>query len=512
VSAPLISDPQAKLIGRLRLGALFFALLGLQFLVWNLFLPYPIHCRENADVFGALLLLQGKNPYAAAQQPAFAYLYGAVHSLIAAPLVALVGHPFQVHRALSGLYLVLASAVLAWGMRISRVPRPLAWTGALFFFGHLCFSLAISAKPDALGLLLFLLTVVVPYAYGFRGWSLVVAGLAALLAFYTKLYFVIGAPVLALYLFLFRSKARGLCFGLGFFLALAGSIVAIDRRLPFYFSDTFFCSLRIVGHSWVHLLGVLRDYFPAGIGLVAVAVWSLVRWLRAPGAFWPLRWGGFTPSAPLLRHPEIEWPSFLLLIMGAIYLLKVGPDGTGNGVDYIYHLVLPFLVWRAFIVVFVEAPSERLPLRFLTAAVYLTLVFVAVISVVKRERNYSAQWRQVAGIMAAHHDVLQVRPFAGLAWDQGKPVYDSGQTDIFPYIFPEKAAGRALVCQQQWDGYAAGIAQKVRDKQFDAVLVFRDGTFLLPPDLLPLTYRKVESFRIRMTFMSYWVDLWEPLP
>ena len=71
-------------------------------------------------------------------------------------------------------------------------------------------NIGILARPDTLGLFLFLCSIIIPWKWNFTYSSLLAGILLSTLAFLTKPYFIFGAPCIALYLFLSKSKLKGI--------------------------------------------------------------------------------------------------------------------------------------------------------------------------------------------------------------------------------------------------------------------------------------------------------------
>jgi len=286
--------------GRLFICSLAAALASAVFMLANVPLAHPLQCRETADTFGTALLLQGKNPFSLEQPPDYFYSYGIVHSLLTYPLARVFGATFLVHRVIACTCLMLACAVLYWGMRVTRVPRLLAFCGALLLFDHLVFSFAITAKPDSVGLLFLLLSVVIPLARDFRWDGIALGILFSLLGLYTKPYFVAGGPLLILYLFLFRSKGAGLAAGVLFAGLLVATLAAVNALLPTYFTDVFYDQRNIAEFSLKHLGIMLLEYAVLGWALVLVLGWRFWSEFLAPGALRDLvpRWDFLRLSDP----------------------------------------------------------------------------------------------------------------------------------------------------------------------------------------------------------------------
>jgi hypothetical protein len=511
-------DLATRLRQRLHLGLLLSAIalaaLAAVFMVWNIFRPYPLSARENSDLFVTSNLLKGLNPYALEQHPIYLYVYGIIYALVVYPFAEVFGATAMVSRTVSDVFIVLNCGVFFWGMRVSRVPQALAFCGALLLFSHLALN-DCSPGPNSLGLFFMFLSIVVPFAMDFK-WGSVMAGiLLAILAFYTKPYFVIGAPLLISYLFLFRSKSKGIVTAISFVLLMIATAKAVTFLLPLYFTDIFYNNYNVarVFYSIRHLFHVGILYFPLGIGLVALLVWRLRN--SPPDAkplmIWPPQINYLDPGKPLFMKPSFEWVTYILIACLTVYVIKMGPH-AGALLSYVYHLVTPFLIWRAFIVAGVEWPEKTEPLLFLQASVVLVAGFLVLPMIIIHQRDHTPDWRHAADLISSHRRVLGVGALAGILSAQGKEVYDAGQTEYYPYSFDHNPSplmdAYKLRCQQ----YESDLEQKVRNREFDVIMCFSPNLPALPvsPLLISQYYHKVESFPLEMTFESHQMDVWEP--
>ena len=120
-------------------------------------------------------------------------------------------------------------------IRKLKVGIPYALSGVGLILGSLLFFVTPLARPDGLGELLFLITVLLPWYRDFDNRSLVLSAICGLLAFLAKPYFVLSLGIIAAYTFLFVSKKRGILFGIG----AVGLLVLILSTLNIFFEYYF---------------------------------------------------------------------------------------------------------------------------------------------------------------------------------------------------------------------------------------------------------------------------------
>jgi hypothetical protein len=479
---------------------------------------YPIYCREAHEVFSTYLLLQGKNPYSIDQHPALMHCYGIVHSLIGYALSIFLGYSVQLQRLISSAAILGSTSLLYWVLRAGKTPRHLAIPGAVLLLTQLTFSTAISAKPDGLGLFILLVSLILPVVFDFRPTALALSAVCIVLGYFTKPYFIIGAPLIVGYLFCFRSKALGLAFGLAFLVLLVAAIITVNACCPLYFTDTFFYYLGngTIDRTFGHLVEVLLRYGTAEIGLVAVLAWVLVvHWRFLWGETAKFAWNISNLREPLILRPSIPFVTFALIFNLIVYLWLMGPH-TGNGRDYLVQIVVPFLIWQVFQLLAKSENRSAITLSFLV----LEFVSVVVLSIgpvavrtIPHFRDQIAAWGQIQHAVAAHHEVFGTYVIGLELWKQGKPIYDNGATEFYASAIPNNPLPIAHQFAERCQALVDRIEFNIRHQKFDAIVLRNDEPSLFKPDLLNRFYRKTASIPYWLPFpcsSNEYISVWEP--
>jgi len=498
-----------RILRYLVLGAgVLLAVVAARFAAFNITRSYPLEYRENAVILTTSLLLEGVNPYDIENQPIALNDYGLLYNWTVLALAGKFGPGFVVHRLVSTAYLLLTAGCLYWACRIGGVSRLLSAVTALVLFALLAGGLSIVSRPDSLGMLLFLAALVIPIRFRFSAGALVVSALLSVLGFMAKPYFLFGAPCLALYLFLFESKRKGLLYALGFGGAMALAVLVLHARYETYFSSTFFIHLNIAGRDFEHLLRVLRAFLATTAGFWAVLLWGAARALfdaRATGRRSPrtpllvVR----SPGKPLLTR-ALPMPVFMLFCGLGAMLGKMGWH-WGNGVLYYDQLVLPFLLWSM-----VDVVDKRLCDRWPATAIVLLNVLLVSVSPRYAAADFTRDFEVLATLMSEHKDVFHCPPLAHVARLQGKTVYDTGHTEY--YRWGEKGNPTATIEEYlaRGDAWRRMIQEKTRTRQFDLLLVTHGYSPLLDMDLAERHYDHHGTLPMRMMRQSWGVDVWKP--
>jgi hypothetical protein len=507
-----------RLPGFLILGAAFA--LSLYLFLWIVRVlgqDFPYEYREGAIVLTTSLMLDGLNPYALELQPVFINVYGIAYHWVMLPMAMVFGSTFFAHRLVSLIALAGSALLLFKAMRRSGVSLSYSWLGALLMATFLSTDLSLSARPDALGLFLFLAALLIPWWTGFSVLGLAAGGFLSLLGFLAKPYFIVGWPLVALYLFFFEHKGKGLLYGILPVWFLIPLLLLMDCFYPSYFTNTFFIHLNYQGNDWGHLRSGLAQYWTLTFGFLLIPILSLDPSSRSkqpedpPGAtggslglwknllgarWWAWREGLFKKKPP--------FPHFLLLAGGLLVILKLGRH-PGNLLLYHHTFITPFLLWVA-----LYQAEKALGRCWAGTLLLLANLFMLFHFLPALPPDHSAPWREIETVVKAHGRVLNSPPLAVMAAKLGKPVWDNGQTGYFPWGVPNNFTRAAPEYLKRGLAFRDKVYLMVRKKEFDLIAVSRHIAPLVPPEHLLPFYERWASLPCPMTFFSETVDFYRP--
>ncbi|GFO64399.1 hypothetical protein GMPD_23180 [Geomonas paludis] len=522
--------------------------------------PWPIQLRETANLLSTSLLLKGGNPYALVNQPLYTNVYGLLYNLVTYPVAALFGPTLAVHKSVAGVFTLGCCLVTYWMLRGGGVTRTLSWSGSLVVYIALLVGKTSLAEPDSLGLFFYLLTIAIAVRCNFSRWGLAASGLAGIAGFYTKPYFILGIPLVAFYLVLFVNRKKGILYTIGTASAFILSAVAVSALCETYFYNTFLIHRNVAGKDvnlmlmqWATFGRQLTEVLAAlSIAVCAMALSVLAARrgrVGAPAAdgqgkspLSPLRKGGdvrplsphwmeetLTPRNSLMnlghggdvpgtgQSPVIvSLPLFALVLVACVFTFKLGLH-DGAYMTYLYQLVAPLFVLSVF------------PLLDRAGAwSYLILPLLA-LNLLRTSAAYSdldnafgpkdrANWEKAATYVSSHRNVLNSAAVAPLLFAQGKPLYDSGQSQYFScgleqpppfgFLFP-----RVEEVRGQSARYREDIVAAIKAKKFDLLMLDRSfSKWIAPEELFPQYYTHRDVVTLYMPHMGYhWqIDIWEP--
>ncbi len=398
--------------------------------------PYPNEYREGVLMTTTDALLRGINPFALENQPAYTNDYGIGLPVVTLPFAKIFGPTLLVHRLVSGFFILASCGILFAVMRAMAIPFLLSAFAVIFFYGCQLYPGTTTACANAapLGLTLFLLAVFIPWKYRYSYGSLLISILLTIAAYYTKAYYLLGAPIVGSYLFFFVSKKKGLAFTAGFFLLFTLSIVLMLHFFPYYFVNCFFIHDNIRCVSWEHAFKEFQDLtrlhhwilvLLAGVagGSAVKAVvqkFPLIRICR--DALGKIRLNAFDKPLWDIPMPIALYSGLFCFLVFVLFLSK----HEAASLWYFFHLVTPFLVigiaWLAaqfHFWPFVLAPLLILSLMTLTRG-----------NTTERFRNIG-DWKTAMQLITTHHDILNTPVIAPFLVEQNKPIYDNGISEYF---------------------------------------------------------------------------------
>lgn len=481
--------------------------------------PYPLEFREDAIVAFSQLYANEGNPYLLKDRPVQVNVYGIGYHWVVRPFAHVFGATYQVHRAVSILFVTASCVLLGWILRRDKVSLAFAVTGALILFIQLGQGLSIVSRPDGLGLFLFLAALLIPYRFAFSTRSLVVSIGLSILAFLTKPYFLLSLALVPGYVFLSVGKLRGLVAGVAAIGALMVTVLAVHSMYECCFTETFFVNLGGASRSWKHLRSIAAGYLVLNWALLAMLLGGLISgaWNRLPRSSDPMApqttsglLSLIDPYQPLLRG-GISYPWFLL-ISGTLVIVFILGLHQGNGILYYHQFVTPFLLW----IVFVQADVKwKRPWW----AVMLMIVSLGWLNArtPRLPGDYTREWTALEQLTASHTNIFNSPHLTHFLLKQGKPIYDTGLTEYSPLATKRNVLGIASAYEQKWKAYRETLAENIRQQTFDLVAIPPGVSRVLPLGELRKHYVLKDTLAAPMAFDSYPVDtfpidIWVPRP
>ncbi|MFK8049904.1 MAG: hypothetical protein AB8B81_15865 [Halioglobus sp.] len=494
--------------------------------------PVPLDLYEGTMPLITGIIAEGFNPYTREFQPHAADVYPPLYNILVAPLTHIFGNTFLLHRSVSAVFIIIAAGLC--GIATQKITRN--WRFALATFALMYAALLFYGTPvastNAPGVAIFIASWMVPWWAKFSHKSLVFALVCGLLSFYTKQYFILGMPILCLYLFLYHSMRAGLILGTVFASLLLSTLFMVHYTSPYYLDNTLFTpSAAAAGlQTWDILLIQLQTFATTYSGLLAIMIVAAIAWLytKGPGRGLKLLAAHFQLAKVGLNGPllsaKINFFWFGLFWSTVAIVVSLGQN-PGNYMTYLFQLMSPFLL----IVAFKTLATVPENLKFISPLVLITL-FQSYEILPKDFSTDLDKWGEMRELIAENDEILATQMLVMTLLEENKKVNQDGHTFYFPLAAnkPEMFVKN----QQQdtvesiWAAYIADMYRKIEHREYDLVLAssweMRGFFDRNPPANSTLTgrkflarhYKNVKTIPLSMTDRygggTYKVQVWQP--
>lgn len=474
------------------------------------FFPYQMEFREGAIVLTNTAFLKGINPWALENNLEYINVYGIVYNALILPFNWLLGNQIWIYRLVSML------AILGQIYLIGLVQRRkgIAWlyigiTAIFLWLGQIYYTTPM-ARPDTLGQLFFLLTLFMPVLMNYSAKSLIWSGLFAILGFYTKTYFVLGLPLLAMYIFLFRSKSQAIWFAAVSFAVIASSAIVINHFFEAYFLNVVFSHIadtnRIFSYMVEQSIRFTRDYWAVlFIGLIAiVAAMRNLRWSKQ--SLPRIQLGFRQPFLTKSMDPNL----FYLLICALLIYFSLGRH-NGTKMAYYYQLLSPFLLLLMF--------------EFLQKAPRLSGLAILLLSINLITHGYENlkpdlqpypvdEWHKIGLALNGYQNISNSPAITYELIKRGISVVNSGQTSYY-YPYPEKSNffyPDLKRIRSIGDLFLTNIQTGLNEKKYDLLIVDHPYPAFAKGSLYRESYSAGEVITIHMphTMQTWQVQVMTP--
>ncbi|MES1167040.1 MAG: hypothetical protein ABUL68_03480, partial [Pseudomonadota bacterium] len=201
--------------------------------------PGPQELNEPAAWYGTWLLDQGRNPYTLKEIPGAAQFFDPFYNYVVLALKPVLGIDYAAHRIVNLLCMLVTLWLVVSRMRRAGASRALAFLSAALLYWLFDNNIMITARPDALGLMLFMLGLLIPWERSYRPWPVAIGLGCAILAFHCKAYFALAGTGTLIGVAFHRSKGEALAMGAGFIAALLATIGICAHFYPLYYAEVF---------------------------------------------------------------------------------------------------------------------------------------------------------------------------------------------------------------------------------------------------------------------------------
>lgn len=490
---------------------------------------YPNEYREGAVLLNTHLIVTGGNPYDIANQPVYTNVYGIFYHLVVYPFAKIFAVNLPVHRAVSAFFIVGSCIALFLTMRWLKISFLLALSGTIILYGHFLFYTNPLARPDSLGLFLFLCSIIIPWRCQYSLSSLILSIGIGIMAFLTKPYFVLALPYLTFYLFIFKSKQLGIKYGFASILLLLFTVLIFNQIFETYLNNTFFIHVNVANSDVGYAIKQIYAYGKYNFGITLLLVIYLFYYCRYFSLAYNFtviqiknaiisKFDLINIKKPLINI-NVDLMEFCLLLSLLIFSLKLGQH-RGTWLVYIHQLISPFLI----IVLFKFLNKQR---QF--NLLFFSLIILNLFSISSAEflptPNYGlSEWRSLSNLISRHQNIFNSPAIVQILIDQEKKVYDSGQSQYFIFGAERNPLFNALLPKQEKivtrsNQFLQEITESVALKKYDLIVLTKHLSFFIPEELLKKHYQYQETLsapiphrnlQFNVVVKDWKLDIWKP--
>lgn len=419
--------------------------------------PYPNEFREGHTYSSTVLLLQGVNPYSLNSYPMYYNSYGIVFNLIVCPFAYFFGNSLILHRLVNGIFFIIVMYLIFKPFIKKKKDILFHSVCLLVVYASILYSQNSTLRPDGLGTLLYVMALLIPIRAQFTLKSLIVSSLVALLAFYTKPYFLSGWIIISIYTLLFVSAKKAILSNIIFFFSFIFSASLVFHIFPLYFYETIFAysssfdSFESIKFSIEQMLSFYYFIFPITLFVISLLTLSTIR----------------------RRFEFLRNTYFVLSIL--ISFILIYPLGINSGAFITYHqqLLLPLIC--LFLMTFNDGCVSNLKSNkyILTIMIFITFLYVDITPSIF---NYKLKnWHVISNYIDTKNNILNSSLIAPILLNSNKHIYENGAS-TFVFTTKKNAFSNYLFnfdesLQNKQAEYIEDIAKQIKDKKFDAIIL-----------------------------------------
>lgn len=485
--------------------------------------PYQHEYREGAVLPVTKLYTTDLNPYDIQYQPQNTYSYGFLYPRIVSWFAKEYGNTLAVHRSISYIFILLTCILIFITLLRLKVNLFFAFTAAVILHQSLIYNGLIAlARPEALGIFLYISGIILPWRYKFSLLSCIAGIILGILGYITKPYFVLVIPFTFIYLFFFISKRKALVYGIVSFFLISIMAITVDLIYDTYLNNTIFHNINSASYIFSYMVKQLLFYIKINIFLFLIIFCSslyIIVNLIYPSfgikaAFKKIRNKFSLIKSMNVFRDEPVWKtkvdllfSFVLFSSILLFIFQLGGHIGSDNAEYLFHLASPFLILATF--QFINNTGKI----FQTATAILLIITLRMqfkpVSIDLTQ--LMSKYKKTEDVISKSRNVLNSSETVSIILGQNKPVYNSGHTEYFQ----SGISGLSLLLgvsegvENRFNDYKKDINEKIRRREFDLILISThvksyDGIYIEQTNLIQ-NYQCNDTLKGPLSKIEAWI-------
>ncbi|MEO5358078.1 MAG: hypothetical protein H7844_12380 [Nitrospirae bacterium YQR-1] len=465
-----------------------------------IYYPFQVEQEEIGMVVSTDLLMKGINPYRFENQPMFTNIYGIGYNLVVIPVYKILdrlnshhkgGSNYMLsHRITSAVFIVLSLSLIAFIMYCLKIDSLLICGAIIIQYATLFFYSPAIAKPDSMGMFLYLMSVFIPWYFRYSFRSVLIGIVIGLVCFYTKIYFVLGIMIVISYIFFFISKSKGVKYFSIFSIVFILTAIVMNSLCEAYFYDVVFLQYNFTKHPVTTTFKETLRFFIWNAGLAICLCLSLIiemrnyLYLKVRNSFFNnLKRSDINISdinKPFFNK-EVSIFSYSVFILLCVLVLKLG-----SLLSYHFELFMPFFLISILKPGDGFLKSKYVLIAFLAINIYTAYSNVLFMKIVppdiffrtdpsgKFTIRVGISPEEIEKLIAKSINVLVSRPFSIMALNHGKTVYDTSHNNYMNDLTPKNVFAKILFPKnftELNEKFIEEINDKIASKYFDLLVL-----------------------------------------
>jgi len=455
--------------------------------------PFQLELREGMALLITNAFLNGNNPYAEINQPLLHNQYGFLYSMVLLPFSQYFGPTLFIHRLINFIF-ILISCIIVFDICYEKGKSFLYSSCALVILYQTFLEQSeCLAFPNSMGVCLMLLSIYVPWKTNFTTKSLMFCIIVGILAFFTKIYFIIGSICVAVYLIIFRSRREAIIFSLSLSLITIFAIITVVKFFDFYFEDTILVSYLggKTSASWRHLVMQVLYFIKLYSGLFIVMTLIIIKKFQLLNNDIPSLIRGFCSNFKKTRelitnNLRRDYFFRVCFVISCTLMIFLGRNSWAF-FSYFAQLILPFML-----IVFIDQFSKNFISKKIAGLFLIaTLIMIACVYPNNTDfyKSYNKQnFLSLNEIVQTHNTMYNSPSLVSLFLEHKKDITDSGQLEYFKLAKTERA-------KKIYNDYLNDISYKINTNYYD--VIFEYSHLLLEINTLEnqLFFKKYKLFK-----------------
>lgn len=413
--------------------------------------PFPIEYKEGHSISSTDLLLKGILPFTLDTYPEYYNSYGILNNLLVLPFAWIFGNSLVLHRIVNEVCIIIAILlVIFYKRKPTNWPLLLAGVCSFYLFYHI--NTNISVRPDGLGVLLYISSIIVVSRNEYSRKSTWGSAIFSILAFFTKPYYILGWYLVG-FVFMFKDWKFFLLSNLIFHLLFIIICIGVNAIFPLYFYETIFAYASSIGdmsYSLNQMIMSIKRLMPI---IVVVGVYVLTGLWRKNS-----------------DNIKCIWEWFVILFI--ISLVLIYPLGTNDGAYFTYHAQLLAPILLAMMVDVLEKDSLQ------NVWVQLLVLLCCVYAYIKVPLMHKANirdWQKLEKYVNYSENCYNDPGIAPLLISKDKPIVDDG-VSAFVYDFEVRPLTQFLfqkdsLLLKRKNEYVNTIDENIRGFKYDYAII-----------------------------------------